>query len=147
MMVAEENDKHQDAEHAKSHSPECSEEAVCDGKHQEGETPTNIVPENPEMGQQEPQHQASGIPTAHKQESTEIAEKEHKHQEAELPKANMPESFLLAEQSEHEHKCSGSELSNTLVPGSPVTILVCTATTDGNTGSTPKKSEHAQGFI
>ncbi|KAL5212361.1 hypothetical protein ABZP36_023208 [Zizania latifolia] len=75
MMVPEENGKHQDAEHAKSHSPECSEEAVQDGKHQEGERPKNIVPENPEMGQQEPQHQASGIPTAHKQENTEIAEK------------------------------------------------------------------------
>ncbi|KAG8071966.1 hypothetical protein GUJ93_ZPchr0006g41690 [Zizania palustris] len=141
VMVAEEDGKHQDAEHAKSHSPECSEEAVQDGKHQEGERPKNMVPENPEMGQQEPQN------PAHAQEHTEIAEKEHKHQEAELPKANIPESLLLAEQSEQDHKHSGSELSNTLIPGSPVTIPVCTATTDGNTGSAPKKSEHAQGFI
>ncbi|XP_006647726.1 binding partner of ACD11 1-like [Oryza brachyantha] len=138
MMVPEQDGKHQDDEPAKGHSPENSE-GVQEGKHQEDEGPKSNTPENSEMGKQEMENQEGEIPTARAQENAEIAEKKYNHEEAELPKA---------EQTEREHKHPDSELSKTHVRGSPVTIPVCTATTDGNTSSnTPKKPEHAQGFI
>uniref|UniRef100_A0A0D9VJS3 RRM domain-containing protein n=1 Tax=Leersia perrieri TaxID=77586 RepID=A0A0D9VJS3_9ORYZ len=99
------------------------------------------------MSKQELENQESEIPMAHSQENVEIAEKENKHQEAELPKTDLPGSFLMSEQNEHEQKHPDSQLSKTHIPGSPVTIPVGAAATDGNPSNTPKKPEHAQGFI
>lgn len=167
-VMAEQDGKHQDGELAKTHLPESSQEAEqeCNHqegdpaktsvlessemaeqgcKHQEGERPETNMLVNPDMGKQELKNQEGEIAKAHVQENAEITEKEPKIQEAELPKTNLPESLLMTEQTEQEHK--DSEFAKTHIPGSPVTIPVCMATTDGNSSNTPKKPEPAQGFI
>uniref|UniRef100_A0A0E0H677 RRM domain-containing protein n=1 Tax=Oryza nivara TaxID=4536 RepID=A0A0E0H677_ORYNI len=146
MVVAEQDDKHQDDKPAKDYSPISSKEFVQEGKHQEGERPKKNMPEKPEMGKRELENQEAAIPTAHAQENAQITGKEHKHQEADLPKADIPGSFTMAAKSE-KHRNPYSELSKTHIPGSPATIPVCTATTDVNSTKTPKKPENAEGFI
>ncbi|KAM0901955.1 hypothetical protein ACQ4PT_019522 [Festuca glaucescens] len=155
----------QDAELLKNHLHESSEEAgQCQEgdtakvrtlestetgqmADQEGECPKISMPEDPDMGKGELKNQNGEIEKAQAQEKTETCGEEHKHQEAELPKANTPESLLMAEQTEQEHKHPDTGVANTHNPGSPVTIPVCMATDDGNSSSSPKKPEAAQGFI
>lgn len=165
-MMADQEGEHLDRELEKTHLLESSEAAEQECKHQEGsgnlETPgttqqesnrqevehqmTN-VPGNTEMVTEEQKNQEGEIAVAHAQENIEIAEKEPNHNETELSKANIADSLLMAEQTEQEHKQPSGECSKTHVPGSPVTIPVTMATIDGNSSSSPKKPESAQGFL
>ncbi|XBH79573.1 uncharacterized protein LOC125514247 [Triticum urartu] len=106
---------------------------------QEGECPKTNKPEDTETGKDEQKSQDGDIAKAQTQENTEITAEEHKHQEAELPKASTPESLLMAEQTEQEHKQPVTEVANSNIPSSPVTIAVCMATDDAKSSNSPKK--------
>ncbi|CAN6280324.1 unnamed protein product [Urochloa humidicola] len=96
------------------------------------------------MVKEEQKNQERKIAVAHVQESTEIAEEpKPNHHDTELCKANIPDSLLMAEQTEQP----SGEYAKTHVPGSPVTIPVTMATTDGNSNNSPNKPESAQGFL
>ncbi|KAK8462877.1 hypothetical protein SEVIR_1G287500v4 [Setaria viridis] len=165
-MMSEQEGEHRDCELEKTHLPESSEadEQECkhqegsgnlespetthqEIKHQEGERQMTNVPSNTEMVKEEQKNQEGEIAVTHVQGNTEIAEKEPNHHETELSKANIPDSLLMAEQTEQEHKQPSGEFAKTHVSGSPVTIPVTMATTDGNSSNIPKKPESAQGFL
>jgi hypothetical protein len=153
----------QDAELSKNHLHESSEEAGQESNCQEGDPakaralestetgkmadqcPKTSMPEDPDTAKGGLKNENGEIGKA--QENTETCGEEHKHHEAELPKANAPESVLMAEQTEQEHKHPDTGVASTHNPGSPVTIPVCMATDDGNSSSSPKKPDAAQGFI
>ncbi|KAM3243023.1 hypothetical protein ACQJBY_055168 [Aegilops geniculata] len=105
---------------------------------QEGECRKTNKPEDTEMGNGEQKDQDAEIAKAQTQENTGSAE-EHKHREAELPKASTPESLLMTEQTEQEHKQPVTEVANSDIPSSPVTIAVCMATDDAKPSNSPKK--------
>ncbi|XBH63824.1 hypothetical protein VPH35_117714 [Triticum aestivum] len=106
---------------------------------QEGGCPETNKPEDTEMGNGEQKDRDAEIAKAQTQENTGITAEEHKHREAELPKASTPESFLMTEQTEQEHKQPVTEVANSDIPSSPVTIAVCMATDDANSSNSPKK--------
>ncbi|KAL6911846.1 hypothetical protein ACP4OV_000651 [Aristida adscensionis] len=147
-IMAELEEEHQDGEVAKTHSRDSSEvdeqeckhqEVECD--HQESERQITDITHDTEMVKQEQKNQEGEIALAHA--NTETAE-ETKHQEAEVPKDNIPDSLLMAGQTEQQHKHSDGEIVNTHVSGSPVTIPVTVAATDGDSSKAP---ESAQGFV
>ncbi|KAF8750246.1 hypothetical protein HU200_012501 [Digitaria exilis] len=164
--MADQEGEHLDRELEKTHLPESSEAAEQECKHQEGsgnlESPATTqqdsnrqeaehqmtnVPGNTETVTEEHKNQDGGIAVAHAQENTEIAEKEPSHHETEPSKAHITDSLLMSEQTEREHKQPNGESAKTHVPGSPVTIPVTMATTDGNSSNSPKKPESSQGFL
>ncbi|CAL4884789.1 unnamed protein product [Urochloa decumbens] len=130
-----------------SGNPEIPETTEQESKHQEGERRMVNVPGNTDMVKEEQKNQEGEIAVAHVQENTEIGEKEPNHHDTELSKGNIPDRLLMAEQTEQEHKQPSGEFAKTHVPGSPVTIPVTMATTDGNSSSSPKKPESSQGFL
>jgi hypothetical protein len=165
-MMAEKEGEHRDRELENTRLPESSEanEQECkhqegsgnlespetthqESKHQVGERQMTKVPGNTEMVKEEQKIQEGVIAVTHVQGNSEIAEKEPNHHETEVSNANIPDSLLMAEQTEQEHKQRGSEFAKTHVPGSPVTIPVTMATTDGNSSNSPKKPESAQRFL
>ncbi|KAF8729168.1 hypothetical protein HU200_017751 [Digitaria exilis] len=165
-MMADQEGEHLDRELEKTHLLESSEASEQECKRQEGsgnlESPATTqqesngqeadhqmtnVPGNTETVTEEHKNQEGGIAVAHAQESTEIAETEPNNHETELSKANITDSLLMSEQTEQEHKQPNGESAKTHVPGSPVTIPVTMATTDGNSSNSPKKPESAQGFL